>query len=79
MWIYKVSTKTINLKWYQNKHGKGITFISDNRCKFSSKQAKVCVDYKIKSKLHKIFSWELNYIKLVIIRIDLYEVPLKVL
>eukprot|EP00484_Ammonia_sp_Unknown_P030921 CAMPEP_0197025492 /NCGR_PEP_ID=MMETSP1384-20130603/5810_1 /TAXON_ID=29189 /ORGANISM="Ammonia sp." /LENGTH=737 /DNA_ID=CAMNT_0042454027 /DNA_START=46 /DNA_END=2259 /DNA_ORIENTATION=- len=54
----KVSTKTINLTWDRKKHGKGITFLSDHRCKFSSKQAKVVVDYKVKAKMHKIFSWE---------------------
>eukprot|EP01083_Nonionella_stella_P316124 1144610_1 len=54
----KVSTKSINLIWNQHKHGKGVTFVSKNRCKFSSKQAKIVVDYKVKSKTHKIFSWE---------------------
>ena len=38
--------------------------MSDNRCKFSSKQAKVCVDYKIKSKAHKIFAWEFKLHKI---------------
>ena len=31
--LVKVSTKTIALKWYHNKHGEGITFINDKRCK----------------------------------------------
>merc|ERR1712244_137910 len=48
----KVSTKTIELKWNHHKHGKGVTFLTENRCKFSSKQAKICVDYKINN-----YSW----------------------
>jgi len=60
----KVSTKTIELKWNHHKHGKGVTFLTENRCKFSSKQAKICVDYKIKSKVHKIFCWEFKLNKI---------------
>ena len=60
----KVSTKTIELVWNQRKCGKGVTFIDKNRCKFSKKQAKICVDYKIKSKMHKIFCWEFKLHKI---------------
>merc|ERR1712129_43701 len=60
----KVSTKTLSLQWNQRKHGKGITFIEKNRCKFSKKQAKVCVDYQIKSRMHKVFSWQFTVNKI---------------
>ena len=54
----KISPKSLALQWDKKKHGKGITFLSENRVKFSSRQAKIAVDYKIKLKKHKIFTVE---------------------
>ena len=57
-------TKTVELKWYQGKHGKKVTFLSPTRVKFGHRQSKVVVDYTIRSSQHKTFSWEFEMHKI---------------